>query len=301
MRRWLAAGRRHRERAPGRVVLPPGVAPGRAPARERLAPGKVSPRLPAGGLRAGDRLLERWIRTGAERYAERSDALDADGTSRLSPYLHLGCVSPLEAAERCAGTPGGDAFVRQLCWRDFHHQVLAANPGLPREDLNPRGDRWREDAEGLARWREGRTGVPIVDAGMRQLAEEGWMHNRARLVTASFLTKDLYVDWRAGAAHFWDLLVDGDLANNSGNWQWVAGTGSDTRPHRMFNPLRQAERFDPRGDYVRRYLPELAGVAGGAVHEPGNLPEDARRTLDYPAPVVDHGEAVRRFRAARAR
>lgn len=300
MRRWEAAGRRPCERAPRRLALPPDLAVGRAPERERLGPGRLSPELPSGGPRAGQRLLEGWLRRGVEEYAERNDALPEDGTSRLSPYLHFGCVSPLEAAERAAGTPGGDAFVRQLCWRDFHHQVHAVVPGLPREDYNPRGDRWRDDEEGLARWREGRTGFPIVDAGMRQLVGEGWMHNRARLITGSFLTKDLYVDWRAGAAHFWDLLVDGDLANNAGNWQWVAGTGNDTRPHRMFNPLRQAERFDPRGDYVRRWVPELAGVKGKAVHEPWNLPDEQRRALDYPDPMLDHAEAVRRFRAARA-
>ncbi len=123
---------------------------------------------------------------------------------------------------------------------------------------------------------------------MRQLACEGFMHNRARLITASFLTRDLQLDWRLGAAHFWDLLVDGDIANNAGNWQWVAGTGNDTRPNRRFNPLRQSHRFDPQGNYVRRYVPELSGIEGAAVHEPWKLAEDARAVLGYPAPIGDH-------------
>ena len=134
---------------------------------------------------------------------------------------------------------------------------------------------------------------------MRQLRREGFMHNRARLLTASFLVKDLSIDWRRGAAHFLEWLVDGDIANNSGNWQWVAGTGNDTRPHRMFNPMRQAERFDPDGDYVRRYVPELAALPGARIHEPWRADPDVRRRLDYPEPIVDHAEAAAAFRGRR--
>jgi len=224
------------------------------------------------------------------------DDLAAGGTSRLSPFLHLGCLSPLELTERASGREGAEPFLRQLCWRDFYAQLLAARPETSTRDLRPRGHLWREDAAGLAAWREGRTGYPIVDAGMRQLARDGFMHNRARLLTASFLTKDLYVDWRLGAAHFLSLLVDGDVASNSGNWQWVAGTGVDTRPNRVFNPTTQARRFDPDGAYVRRYVRELAGIAGGAVHEPWKL---ARRPRGYPEPIVDHREAVARLRELR--
>ena len=130
---------------------------------------------------------------------------------------------------------------------------------------------------------------------MRQLEHEGWMHNRARLLTASFLVKDLGIDWRLGAAHFFDLLVDGDVANNVGNWQWVAGTGTDTRPNRIFNPISQAKRFDPDGDYVRRYVPELAGIAGSAVHEPWKLGPLERQHIDYPEPIVEHAEAAAAF------
>jgi deoxyribodipyrimidine photo-lyase len=160
---------------------------------------------------------------------------------------------------RVEGRPGGEEFARQLCWRDFHHQVLAARPDLPRRDYRRRGGRWRRSGTDAERWREGRTGVPIVDAGMRQLAREGFMHNRARMIVASFLTKTMGLDWRIGARHFEELLVDADIANNSGNWQWVAGTGNDTRPNRVLNPERQARRFDPDGLYVRRYAPEYEG------------------------------------------
>ena len=187
--------------------------------------------------------------------------------------------------------------MRQLAWRDFFAQLLAASPQSATPTSAPRGDRWRDDADALAAWREGRTGYPVVDAGMRQLAREGFMHNRARLLTGSFLTKDLYLDWRIGAEHFAGLLVDGDVASNAGSWQWVAGTGVDTRPNRVFNPTAQAKRFDPNGDYVRRYVPELAGIEGGAVHEPWRL--GLLRPPGYPEPIVDHAEAVAAFRARR--
>jgi deoxyribodipyrimidine photo-lyase len=243
--------------------------------------------------------MSRWLARGLARYDERRDDLAADGTSRLGPYLHLGCVSPLELALRARARPGGAAFARQLAWRDFHHQLLAANPGMTRADFRPRGDRWRRDTRALQAWKDGRTGYPVVDAAMRQLAHEGWMLGRARLLVGSFLTKHLLLDWRLGARHFFELLVDGDVANNVGNWQWVAGTGTDTRPGRMFNPVLQAKRYDPDGTYVRRHVPELAGVDARTIHEPWKLGERRLRELGYPLPIVDHEEAVARFRAAR--
>ncbi len=191
-----------------------------------------------------------------------------------------------------------DAFVREVAWRDFYAQLLLHRPETSHDDFHPRGDAWDGDEELLDAWRAGETGYPVVDAGMRQLRAEGWMHNRARLITASFLTKHLYLDWRHGAAHFFELLVDGDVANNVGNWQWVAGTGVDTRPNRVYNPTLQAQRHDPSGDYVRRWVPELARVEGAAVHEPWKLP--ARERRGYPEPVVDHAWAVRRFRERRS-
>jgi deoxyribodipyrimidine photo-lyase len=241
--------------------------------------------------------MRTFLREHLGEYDQRHDDLPGDGTSRLGAHLRFGCISPLELLREARERRGGEPFVRQLCWRDFHHQVLAANPGLPRRDYRPRGDRWSRSTLALEAWREGLTGYPVVDAAMRQLAAEGFMHNRARMTVASFLTKDLYIDWRAGAAHFWDLLCDGDIANNAGNWQWVAGTGNDTRPNRVLNPLRQAERFDPDGDYVRRYLPELESVPGKAVHRPWLIDGFAR--LGYPVPIVDHDEAAAAFRARR--
>lgn len=248
-----------------------------------------------GGETAGRERVTSWLRSAALSYGDHHDLLAVDGTSRLSPYLHLGCVSALEVARRA--TASSEEFVRQLAWRDFHHQVMAARPDAAHTDYRPRGDRWLDDAEALDAWRTGHTGIPIVDAGLRQLLTEGWMHNRARLITGSFLTKTLYLDWRAGAAHFFTNLLDGDLANNCLNWQWVAGTGTDTRPNRVLNPLRQADRFDPAGDYVRRHLPELSHVDGALVHRPWELP--ARERKGYPLPIVDLAEGRARFLAAR--
>jgi deoxyribodipyrimidine photo-lyase len=264
-RAWAAAPWRALESRPSVLRLPPGVAPGRLPAGE-----------PGGGETDARAMLARWLRSGDRRYAEHRDDLAADATSRLSIPLHLGLLSPLEVASRSRSPE----LVRQLAWRDFFAQLLAANPHLATDDLHPGRREWRDDQQGLAAWKEGQTGVPIVDAGMRELAATGFMHNRARMIVASFLTKDLAVDWRDGAAHFSRLLLDGDLASNTGNWQWIAGTGADTRPGRIFNPARQAARFDPDGEYVRRWVPEVGSKA-------------------YPAPIVDHEQAAARFRAGR--
>jgi deoxyribodipyrimidine photo-lyase len=296
--RWRAVPRRSVLEPPAAVRLPAGVDLGRTPERDELGATDVSAGLPPGGEREGRRQLEAWLVQRLAAYGESRDDLGVDGTSRLSAHLHFGCLSPLEVAERASSLAGGEDFVRQLCWRDFNHQLLAARPDAAVEDLRPRGDRWRDDADALEAWTQGRTGYPLVDAGLRQLRAEGFMHNRARLVTASFLVKHLYLDWRLGARHFESLLVDGDLANNRLNWQWVAGTGADTRPNRVFNPTRQARRYDPTGDYVRRWVPELARLEGPSVHEPwrvGGLlaPEG------YPPPIVEHEDAVRRFRAMR--
>ena len=283
-RAWSRAPRRPVESTPWRLPTPTGVSRGRLPALSRLVSGRPSLELPPGGETAGRRRLSAWLRSGAAGYDAGHDDLAADATSRLSPYLHFGCISPLEVERRAAKLAGAAPFVRQLAWRDFFHQLLAARPETAHQDMRPRGARWNDDPEALEAWKEGKTGYPIVDAGMRQLLREGYMHNRARLITASFLVHDLRVDWRDGARHFFDWLVDGDVANNVGNWQWVAGTGANPRPFRAFNPLRQAHRFDPDGTYVRRYVPELAKIEGRAVHEPWKLRENA---TEYPAPIVD--------------
>ncbi|MEW2486218.1 deoxyribodipyrimidine photo-lyase [Streptomyces sp. NPDC048411] len=298
-RRWVAAGVRGTLAAPRTVRVPDAATSAPLPTRAEVR--GVSPGLAEGGETAGRRLLASWLHGPMADYGTGRDDLAGDTTSRLSPFLHFGCLSAAELVHRARekGGPGADAFVRQLAWRDFHHQVLAARPDAAWADYRPRGDRWRSDPDEIEAWRAGLTGYPLVDAAMRQLAHEGWMHNRGRMLVASFLTKTLYVDWRVGARHFLDLLVDGDLANNQLNWQWVAGTGTDTRPNRVLNPLIQGKRFDPRGAYVRRWVPELADLDGAAVHEPWKLTGPDRARLRYPDPVVDLAEARARFERAR--
>jgi len=279
-RRWLEAARRDLAPTPHRLRLPPGIRSGPIPGAADICEGPSSPALPDGGETAARRRMSSWYAGAIRRYPDDHDALAADNTSHLSAALHFGCISPLElTAKADRRSPAHDAFVRQVCWRDFNHQILAARPDVVDTDFRTQHDRWRHDEDDFAAWQEGRTGYPIVDAGMRQLQQEGWMHNRARLLTGSFLTKHLYIDWRWGARHFFDLLVDGDIANNTLNWQWIAGTGADSRPNRMLNPMTQAERHDPDGAYVRRYL--------------GDEPRPGR--------IVDHTDAVRAFRAHRGR
>jgi len=245
---WLAAPRRPVIARPPLITSIPYLHPGRMPARDRLPAG--APRLPRGGETTGRRLMQRFLRQGVRHYESGRDRLDADATSRLSPYLRFGCISTTELEEHAVDHPRAEAFVRQLAWRDFFFQLLAADPGLVRTDLRPeRAPRWREDPAAVADWKAGETGEPLVDAGMRQLLEEGWMPNRARLIAASYLTRTLGIDWRVGAAHFARHLVDGDPASNAGNWQWVAGTGANPRRGLPLNLDRQARRFDPTGSY----------------------------------------------------
>lgn len=283
-RAWSRALRRSVEPAPRRLSMPAGVSRGSLRGLSSLVGGSPSPELPPGGETPGRRRLSAWLHAGVAGYGAGHDDLEADATSRLSPYLHFGCISSLEVAHRAGEVAGAAPFLRQLAWRDFFHQLLAARPETAHEDMRPRGSQWSSDSDGLEAWKNGETGYPIVDAGMRQLLREGYMHNRARLITASFLVHELRVDWRAGARHFFDWLVDGDVANNVGNWQWVAGTGANPRPTGRFNTLKQARRFDPDGTYVRRYVPELATIEGSAVHEPWKL----RENTGYPMPIVDH-------------
>jgi deoxyribodipyrimidine photo-lyase len=296
-RAWSAAEWRQEVGVPRRLAVPSALAPGELPALEKLTDGEPSPGREPGGETHARKRMGAFLHERIDRYDGGHDDLAGHGTSSLSAHIRFGCVSPRELAGAAAQARGGEPFVRQLCWRDFHHQVLAAFPDLPRRDYRSRGDRWSRSEQVFEAWKEGRTGYPLVDAGMRQLAAEGYMHNRARLAVGSFLTKDLYVDWRKGAWHFWDLLTDGDIANNSGNWQWVAGTGNDTRPQRVLNPVRQAERFDPDGIYVRRWVPELESVRGKAIFRPWLM--EGFEALDYPEPIVDHDDAVAEFRARR--
>lgn len=283
-RRWIDVHRRSPLAAPRALSVPP-VHGEPLPTGSDLSSGEPSPRLAVGGETTGRALLHDWLAGPIDHYARDNDDLGADATSRLSAHLHFGCLSPTEVVGRVdTSSEGGLAFARQLAWRDFHHQVLAARPDAAWSDyrrhtpLGPADDRAVDD------WRDGRTGYPIVDAAMRQLRAEGWLPGRARLIAASFLTKSLRQDWRLGARHFLYWLVDGDLANNQLNWQWAAGTGTDTRPNRVLNPVRQADRYDPEGTYVRRWLPELAHLPGARIHRPW------RENIDpatYPEPIID--------------
>lgn len=275
------------------------------------------PPLPA-GPGAARAAIVRFVRSGdADRYHATRDLLADDATSRLSAYLRLGMCSDAQVA-RALGAPGRlsegrRAFLRQIAWREFYHHHLHRCPEVARMALRPhlRTIRWDDAPELFGAWTRGETGVPLVDAGMRQLAAEGWMHNRARMVVASYLVKDLLVDWRRGETFFMRSLVDGDPANNNGGWQWTAGTGTDASPYyRIFNPSRQGQRFDPDGAYVRRWVPELRDVPDRRIHEPWTMDDGEQRAggcrigRDYPAPLVDHAarraEALERYRAADA-
>lgn len=257
-----------------------------------------------GGERAARERLERFLDDRAGDYDDQRDVLAADGTSRLSADLHLGCLSVRRVHDRLDLRNGGHkAFATELAWRDFYLHVLGEWPEVLTSEFDERyrGLPWHDDEEALRAWRDGMTGYPVVDAGMRQLRSIGWMHNRARMIVASFLCKDLLIDWRLGETHFLEHLIDGDLASNNGGWQWAAGTGTDAQPYfRIFNPVTQGERFDPDGAYVRRWVPELADVPTRYIHHPWDMPDEVAQGCgvtvgeDYPQPLVEHREARRR-------
>jgi deoxyribodipyrimidine photo-lyase len=267
--------------------------------------------LPTGGEQAAWRRLRRFLDGTARRYHEDRDRPDLDGTSRLSPYLRFGAISVRECFDRAAEAAFAEPALRrgvakwldELVWREFYAAILEEHPRVLHESYRRDYDQlvWNDDAEGFEAWCEGRTGYPIVDAGMRQLRATGWMHNRVRMISASFLTKDLLIDWREGERFFFEHLVDGDPASNNGGWQWAASTGTDAQPYfRIFNPVSQGRRWDPEGRYVRRWVPELRGVPDAHVHAPWKAD---RPPADYPPPLVDHAErrtiALERFRGER--
>jgi deoxyribodipyrimidine photo-lyase len=304
---------------PVRISVPAAVATVGIPAPDRrfdaFPPGEAAARKRLEAFTAGG---------GAPiyRYAEARDRVDLDGTSRLSPYLRFGMVSAREvlaaaqramrAAPDAAARRSVSAYIGELIWREFYMAILRHFPHVLGQEFRPgmRAIRWDDDPEALEAWQTGRTGYPIVDAAMRQLVQTGWMHNRVRMIVASFLVKDLLVDWRHGERHFMRLLLDGDPAANNGGWQWTAGVGTDAAPYfRVFNPVLQGRRADPHGAYVRRWVPELARVPDRYVHEPWTMSAEVQRAAgcrighDYPAPIVDHAaaraRALGRYREAR--
>ncbi len=238
-------------------------------------------------------------------YKTGRDLPGVDGVSRLSPHLHFGEVTPAQvwhATQRSQGG-GAESYRRELGWREFAHHVLAHFPHTPAAPMYPKyaAFPWRDDPRGLRAWQRGRTGIPLVDAGMRELWTTGWMHNRVRMIVASFLVKDLLIPWQEGARWFWDTLVDADLANNTLGWQWVTGCGADAAPYfRIFNPVSQGEKFDPNGDYVRRWVPELSKLPREWIHQPWQAPDEVLKKAgvvlgkNYPRPLVDHAAARER-------
>ncbi len=309
-----------------------GDPPKPLPAPDRLRPGpnlasdtleswRLEPARPdwAGGLRdtwapgelAAQQRLEAFLQSGVAGYASRRDRPDHDGTSRLSPHLRFGEISPRQVwhaahfamAERPALSGDVDKFLSELGWREFCRHLLFDVPDLSTRNLQPSFDAfpWKHDEGALAAWQRGRTGYPIVDAGMRELWHTGVMHNRVRMVAASFLVKHLLIDWREGEKWFWDTLVDADPASNPANWQWVAGSGADAAPYfRVFNPVLQGEKFDSDGTYVRRWVPELAQLPTSLIHRPWSAAPlelksagvDLGKT--YPEPIIDHGKGRER-------
>jgi deoxyribodipyrimidine photo-lyase len=274
------------------AVAPPWFPAGEAEAQRRLA-----------AFVSGDQPL-------VYTYAEARNHLDTEGTSSLSPYFRFGMLSPLRAfsaarqslqeAPDAEARKGVEAWITQLIWRDFYLLSLDASPDMLHRPLRPGYERvsWETNGAALAAWRSGQTGYPIVDAAMRQLRQVGWMPNRARMIVGSFLTKDLLFDWRLGQEWFMRHLVDGDPAANAGGWQWVSGAGTDGVPYfRVFNPILQAKKFDPRGDYIKRWIPEMDGVPQAHVHQPWRMPIEVQRESgcvighDYPGPIVDHAQA----------
>src|SRR5215213_3485415 len=273
----------------------------------------------AGGLRrewqrgeqAAQDKLARFLEAGLKGYADDRDRPGRDGTSRLSPHLRFGEIGPRQVwhavmaavARQPALDQDAEKFLSEIVWRDFTHQLLHEHPHLPEKPHSSRfeGFPWIEDRVAIRAWQKGLTGYPIVDAGMRQLWQTGWMHNRVRMIVASFLVKHLLTDWRKGECWFWDTLVDADAANNAFSWQWIAGSGPDSAPfHRIFNPVAQGEKFDPDGSYIRTHVPELSELPAAFIHKPWEAPAGMLREAGvglgetYPRPIVPHGPARER-------
>ncbi len=307
---------------PSSALAPPAelTAPARWPKTEPLASWGLEPSKPdwakemrqfwTPGESGAQQRLDAFIGKGLAAYAGSRNSPDIDGTSRLSPHLAFGEIGPRQiwhAVERASGEHparqrGADSFIRELYWREFSYHLLFHCPHLPEKPFRPEFAAlpWKQDSQALAAWQQGKTGYPLVDAGLRQLWSIGWMHNRVRMVTASLLCKHLLIPWQTGEEWFWDTLVDADLANNAASWQWVAGSGADAAPYfRVFNPILQGKKFDPKGNYVRRWVPELAEMPAEHIHAPWDAPEAVLREagvtlgVTYPRPIIAHEEGRR--------
>ncbi|WP_245558809.1 cryptochrome/photolyase family protein [Aestuariimicrobium kwangyangense] len=306
-RTWVEHGWRAPAEEPADLALAPDASDQGAWARvERLLRAPGAPELPPAGEVAAHERWSQFLADDLDGYSTQRDRADLAATSQLSPHLKFGVLHPRTLLADLAPRPGQGAerFRTELAWREFYADVLHHHPGSLTGDLRPAlaGMAYDPDGDHVEAWRRGRTGFPLVDAGMRQLLATGWMHNRVRMVTASFLTKDLHVWWPIGAQWFLDHLVDGDLASNTHGWQWVAGTGTDAAPYfRVFNPVKQGLTHDPQGDYVRRWVPELAHLAGDLVHQPWEASDGYAH--GYPTRIIDHAderrEALARLEMAR--
>ncbi|RYF28829.1 MAG: deoxyribodipyrimidine photo-lyase [Chloroflexi bacterium] len=305
-RNWSEVSRRDVLPAPKQLsAVPQSVAIGSLPTLKDVADDlHLSPDAAAGGESTARRRMKDFLDNDVTSYINNQNDLGVDGTSRLSSYLHFGCLSVRELEAQLTDADNQAAFRRQLAWRDFYHYVLLHYPDNTKQEFQERyrGRAWTENEDLLKAWQDAKTGYPIVDAAMTQLHKEGWMHNRARLIVGSFLTKDLGIDWRSGEDHFLRWLTDGDMANNNGNWQWIASVGVDPAPvfRRLYNPSSQQEKYDPDGNYVRRYLPVFKDVPTKYLGKPWEMTDDQQAEYgvqigkDYPQPVVDHTQARQR-------
>ncbi|MET3805426.1 deoxyribodipyrimidine photo-lyase [Nakamurella sp. UYEF19] len=305
-RGWTAHGWRKPAGSGDSVQFVDPAGLGRSVASEKVSAAlSKGMELPEPGEAAARKAWSHFLETAVAAYDDERNRPDHPGTSHMSPYLKWGCIHPRTLLADLARrrSVGADSYQRELAFRDFYADILFHRPDTLTVSADLTIDRldWdtgKEADERFEAWKLGRTGYPYVDAGMRQLLAEGWIHNRVRMGVASFLIKDLHLAWQLGAAHFMDHLVDGDIASNTHGWQWVAGAGAQASPYyRVFNPISQGEKFDPDGDYVRRYIPELAAVAGKAVHRPWDLPDGVPK--GYAPPIVDHAaertETLRRW------
>jgi deoxyribodipyrimidine photo-lyase len=312
-RAWKTLPRPAPQPAPAHIATPNGLASDNLPAID------PTPAFPPGEAEARRRLLAFTAGQMAPilAYGDARNRMDVDGTSQLSPYLRFGMLSPRQTAAAADAASNRavneqerksvETWLNELIWREFYQNILYHHPHVLGRSFRPEFEdiRWSEDEAAFAAWRAGGSGYPVVDAAMRQLVQTGWMHNRARMITASFLVKDLLIDWRWGERFFMQHLIDGDPAANNGGWQWTAGTGTDAAPYfRIFNPVLQSAKFDPDGAFIRRWLPELAAVPTSYLHAPWTMPPSLQRASnciigqDYPAPIVDHAWARERALAA---